>query len=128
VRGEKNEGNLISQGQYSLKLSLIMSNYSFFHNLIRLPLVILILGALSLKSSYLIYNINTPHNVPSEERHRYVLEPNYRRLTVGNAAQTFPAMAELNEMGQMTLAVKHAHEERMENYKIFQMRLYIEAA
>jgi hypothetical protein len=56
----------------------------------------------------------------SEEGIYYVLEPNYRRLTVGNAP-TFPGMLELNEMGQMTPVVRHAHEERMENYKI-QMR------
>jgi hypothetical protein len=35
-------------------------------------------------------------------------------------------MPELNELGQMTPAVKHAHEKRMENYKI-QMRSYTEA-
>jgi hypothetical protein len=36
-------------------------------------------------------------------------------------------MPELNEMGQMTPVVKHAHEERMGNYKIH-MTLYTEAA
>ena len=36
-------------------------------------------------------------------------------------------MPELNELGQMTPVVRHAHEERMENYKI-QMRSYTEAA
>jgi hypothetical protein len=36
-------------------------------------------------------------------------------------------MPELNEMGQMTSVVKHAHEKRMENYKIH-MRSYTEAA
>jgi hypothetical protein len=41
---------------------------------------------------------------------------------VGNAPR-FPAMPELNELGQMTPAVKHAHEKRMENYKI-QMNTY----
>jgi hypothetical protein len=35
----------------------------------------------------------------SEEGIYYVLGPNYRRLTVGNAP-TFPAMPEANEMGQ----------------------------
>jgi hypothetical protein len=62
----------------------------------------------------------------SEEGIYYVLEPNSRHLTVGNAP-TFPAMPELNEIGQMTPVVRHAHEERMENYKI-QMRTYTEAA
>jgi hypothetical protein len=59
----------------------------------------------------------------SEEGIYYVIEPNYRRLTVGNTP-AFPAMPELNEMGQMTPVVKHAHEERMENYKIH-MRIEI---
>jgi hypothetical protein len=54
----------------------------------------------------------------SEKGIYYVLEPNYRRLTVGNAP-TVPAIPELNELGQMTPVVRHAHEERMENYKIF---------
>jgi hypothetical protein len=36
-------------------------------------------------------------------------------------------MPELNELGQMTPVVRHAHEERMENYKIH-MRSYTEAA
>jgi hypothetical protein len=62
----------------------------------------------------------------SEEGIYYVKEPNYRRLTVENAP-AFPAMPELNEMGQMTPVIKHAHEERMENYKIH-MRSYTEAA
>jgi hypothetical protein len=54
----------------------------------------------------------------SEEGIYYVLEPNDRRLTVGNAP-AFPAMPELNnELGQITPVVKHAHEERMGNYKI----------
>jgi hypothetical protein len=35
-------------------------------------------------------------------------------------------MPEVHEMGQMTPAVKYAHEERMENYQI-QMRSYTEA-
>jgi hypothetical protein len=42
--------------QYSLELSLVMSNYSFFHNSIRLLLVILNLRAFSSKSSYFIFN------------------------------------------------------------------------
>jgi hypothetical protein len=42
--------------QYSLESSLIMSNYSFFHKSIRLPLVILNLRAFSSKSSYFIFN------------------------------------------------------------------------
>jgi hypothetical protein len=63
----------------------------------------------------------------SEEGIYYVLEPNYRRrLPVGNAP-TFPAMPELNEMGQMTPVVRHAHEERTKNYRI-QMRSCTEAA
>jgi hypothetical protein len=57
---------------------------------------------------------------------KMVLEPNYRRLTVGNTP-AFPAMPELNAMGQMDPVVRHAHEERMENYKIH-MRSYTEAA
>jgi hypothetical protein len=45
--------------QYSLELSLAMSNYSFFHNLIHLPLVILNLRrALSSKSSYFKPRLN----------------------------------------------------------------------
>jgi hypothetical protein len=35
---------------------LVMSNYSFFHKSIRLPLVILNLRAFSSKSSYFIFN------------------------------------------------------------------------
>jgi hypothetical protein len=38
--------------RYSLRFSLVISNYSFFHNLIRLPLVILNLRASSRKSSF----------------------------------------------------------------------------
>ena len=63
----------------------------------------------------------------SEEGIYYVLEPNYRRLTVGKNAPAFPAMPELNAMRQMGPVVRHAHEERMENYK-FHMRSYTEAA
>ena len=62
----------------------------------------------------------------SEEGIYYVLEPNYRHLTVGNAP-AFPTMPELNALGQMDSVVKHAHKERMEIYKI-QMRSYTEAA
>jgi hypothetical protein len=57
----------------------------------------------------------------------YVLEPNNRRLTVGNNAPTCPTMPELNAVRQMDPVVRHAHEERMEIYKI-QMRSYTEAA
>jgi hypothetical protein len=57
----------------------------------------------------------------------YVLEPNYRRLTVGRNAPAFPAMPELNAIGQMTPVVRHAHKERMENHKIH-MRSYTETA
>jgi hypothetical protein len=63
----------------------------------------------------------------SEDGIYYVLEPNYRRLTIGNAP-TFPAMPELNAMGQMDPVVRHAHEERMENYKIHMRSYYTEAA
>jgi hypothetical protein len=42
--------------QYSHESSLVMYNYSFFHNSIRLPLVILNLRAFSSKSSYFIFN------------------------------------------------------------------------
>jgi hypothetical protein len=62
----------------------------------------------------------------SEEGIYYVLEPSYRRLTVGNAP-LFPAIPELSAMGQMDPVVRHAHEERMENYKIH-MRSYTKAA
>jgi hypothetical protein len=116
--GEDQKTLDISQ-QYSLESSLTMSNYSFFHNSIRLPLVILNFRAFSSKSSYFIFNkrtsINiTPYKMPqsrilyngarndyypafwnrfcqklSEEGIYYVLEPNYRRLTVGNAPVSY---------------------------------------
>jgi hypothetical protein len=54
----------------------------------------------------------------SEEGICYVPEPNYRRLKVGNAP-AFPAMPELNELGQMTSVVRHA---RRKNGKLIHMR------
>jgi hypothetical protein len=63
----------------------------------------------------------------SKEGIYYVLEPDYRRLTTARNAPTFPAMPELNAVGQMDPVVRHAHEERMEIYTI-QIRSYTEAA
>jgi hypothetical protein len=69
---------------------------------------------------------NRLYQTLSEEGIYYVLEPTYRRLAVGNAP-TFPAIPELNEMGQMTPAVKHVYEDE-ENGKKIQMRSYTKAA
>jgi hypothetical protein len=61
----------------------------------------------------------------SEEGIYYVLESNYRRLTVGNAP-AFPAMPELKAVGQMDPVVRYVHKERIKIHKI-QMRSYTEA-
>jgi hypothetical protein len=61
--------------QYSLESSLTLSNYSFFHNSIRLPLVILNLRAFSSKSSYFIFYINLELLQDEQQTNQYEYNP-----------------------------------------------------